>query len=426
MIKTSTQINTNDTLINQHTPQEPNHTNLHNRVSELEKNNKILLSEITKLKNERSTLKSESALALLKVEESCEILLEQLHRTQEQLERKTLDNKLALSKLSLYKDNFTNLINEHVEHWHFTELKTTILSKDDEPLTIAWQFSNVYVNNQIFPTLNFKTTIQGGVAGIIFPQQNEHSLYPLLQRWPRPWAEAPELCCLPVQGSYNQGSNAILSSLSTSDWRMLQDLTACLLKLLSEKNSRLTLDEGILVTIRGALENLKFSLGHWPKIFRYDAINIAGYMKLENFHSMEISLSNPQIGERLIGDFSYKISTVHAPGEPIDQHPRLEFPESSRNALQNWYVESEDDRGARLELRFAKPGAMDTEVWNQLSENDQILIAGLLGSSSTQFADLKLNDMQDIPPKEYWKAACETMRRILANLATYKRPAISR
>lgn len=109
----------------------------------------------------------------------------------------------------------------------------------------------------------------------------------------------------------------------------------------------------------------------------------------------------------------YGIATVDHDGS-FGQNPRLEFPESSKQVVSNWYPETLDGRGARLELRFAKPNAFDWNVWTRLSNEDRLLITALVTSIPSQIAAL---DRQGIHMQDWqkWNELGLVMRSILAS-----------
>lgn len=395
-------------------------TNIEDRIKELEKSNFELLAKISKSREERENLIKESARTHLKLEENCKILLSQLHRAQEQLEYSIVELANTHTQLKLYKENFINTQNSDPERWYYTDLKINVL-KQSEPFTIEWEITNTYINNQLVPKLQFKTIVDQGNTAIVFTRSVKTALGSPFLRWPHFIEDAGELCCAPIQGPHNHGSNSILSSLSTTDWMMLQSLTIRLCELTSKRQDNFQLNESQLSNLHQGLALFKTRLEAWPKLIRYDDICLVDTIELENYQAIEISFKNPQVGEKLVGDFTYRIATAYEFNEPIDQHPRLEFPEESRNALQNWYQETHDDRGSRLELRFAKSGALDTQVWNRLSSDDQILIAALLGSADIQLSRLISESDEKSVPKESWRTVCQTMRKVLSGFASHTR-----
>ncbi|WP_163008240.1 hypothetical protein, partial [Pseudomonas viridiflava] len=108
----------------------------------------------------------------------------------------------------------------------------------------------------------------------------------------------------------------------------------------------------------------------------------------------------------------YSLATVDH-DDTFGQNPRLEFDESARDVLENWFAESEDGRGLRLELRFARPDALDTNVWQILSDSDQILLAALVSNLTTQLNTIKTQCPEDVQRWEDWHDLADVVKAIM-------------
>jgi hypothetical protein len=352
-----------------------------------------------------------------------ELLLIQLHETQEELEASI--SKLHKMQITMdrYKIKLQRVLDCHPSYWHFNSVEACVLDGISGRHTVQWQFIDVDVGECLIPELRFKTVLVDGIAGIIFQRtQGPESPEPLL-RWPSVSTTAEELCCIPVKGPINSGNNAILSGLGPTDWKILQTLVQRLSVLLAEPNG-FQIPEGVDVpNLRNGLLALDKALAEWPNVLRYDDIRLHKILNIDGYHSLEIELVNPQLGQQVWPDFSYRIATVFEPGKTFSQNPRLEFPEKTRNVLQNWFAESNDERGARMELRFAHPSLMDTNVWSALAGNDRLLIAALITSTSTQLEEIRRKNSTVSQPWQDWVAVGKSMRSILANtMAMNTRP----
>src|SRR5690606_3325920 len=115
-------------------------------------------------------------------------------------------------------------------------------------------------------------------------------------------------------------------------------------------------------------------------------------------------------GDQEWTQLQYRLATVNEPGQPVGKNPRLEFPQCAQYTLKSWFAETADDRGSRLELRFAQPDAMDTEVWERLATEDQNHIAGLLSTLPMQLDDLQQAQQATTQPWEAWRSMANTMR----------------
>lgn len=318
-----------------------------------------------------------------------ELLLLNLHQTQEELEQYLLRAQATEAQCEKLRSCLQRALNDHPDYWAYDRLEASLLESTDTQQTVQWHLTDVYLGERVIPELRFKTVLVNGLAGIVIQRSaGIDSPEPLL-RWPGACAAAEELPCIPVQGSAAHGNNALLSALGPTDWNTLQALTKKLAALL-DKPETSQLPEGLdPVGLRNGLLALEATLTAWPNLLRYDAVQLHETPQDDGYQSLAIGLSNLQLGERHWSALDYRLATVDEPGQSFGQNPRLEFPESTRNALQSWFAESDDERGARLELRFARPGAMDIPVWNALTTCDQLIIAGLIAYLPLQLIEFQ-------------------------------------
>ena len=96
---------------------------------------------------------------------------------------------------------------------------------------------------------------------------------------------------------------------------------------------------------------------------------------------------------------------------------KLEFPEEfGKIILENWFAESEDNYGSKLELRFAIPNAMDINVWDKLSQNDKNFIynlVNLLPNRITQLSKINTNEKMFSRSFDDWINLANTIKNIL-------------
>jgi len=342
-----------------------------------------------------------------------ELLLLNLHQTQEELEQYLLRAQATEAQCEKLRSCLQRALNNHPDYWAYDRLEASLLESTDTQQTVQWHLTDVYLGERLIPELRFKTVLANGLAGIVIQRSaGIDSPEPLL-RWPGACAAAEELPCIPVQGSAAHGNNALLSALGPTDWNTLQALAKNLAALLDKPDAEQLTTALDAAGLRSGLLALEATLAAWPNLLRYDAIQLHETPQGDGYQSLAITLTNLQLGERHWSALDYRLATVDEPGQSFGQNPRLEFPESTRNALQSWFPESDDERGARLELRFARPEAMDTRVWNRLDGDDRLLIAALLVNFGTQLEDLRQASVASQPGQD-WQSVVELMKSILA------------
>lgn len=375
-----------------------------------------LQTRLDAFEREQAQQRAAFASQLEESESENDMLLLHLHETQEELEQYLLQHQASQAEVAQLRTRLNKLLVRVPDYWDADSIDVTPLDAPAGSQLVQWRLTNLDLGDRLVPELSFKTTFSNGLAGIII-QRSEGSESPApLLRWPAAFAAKQELPCIPVRGPATEGNNAALTGLGTSDWQLLQRLIRCLLALLNspdEKRLPSQLDrEGLC---QGLLA-LQHSLMNWPTVLRYDTIEMRQIQQTDTYHSLELRLENLQLGQQQWPALDYRLATVDTEPGDFGQNPRLEFPVSTREALQSWFAESDDERGARLELRFARPDAMDTRVWNGLAGNDRLLIAALLVSLAGQIEHLRAA-APSAQPWQAWQTLAESMRTILARNA---------
>ena len=358
------------------------------------------------------------------VNEENELLLEQLHLVQEELERYYLNlkqaeaDKLAVSSsVADLEKRVARLYARNPDFWDCDQVSVLPLPADGDTQQAQWTLTGLETAGRYIPTLRLKTTLRNGVAGLVILREGDGDAP--LERWPSSYAHTDELPCVVTEGGPLNGSNLALSSLSPADWDVLKKVVLYLVARL--ENSRPgSLPPGIdgMGLMRGLAQFAK-TLHSWPTLMRFKQISISPVTSIPNYAGLAINLSGVSLGDRRFDTLNYQLASVDSVAGQFGQDPRLEFPASAREVLSSWFAETRDDRGERLELRFAKPAVFDINVWRRLSHEDQTVVAALLTAMPMQLAALSGSGQGDAlfaghPPAQ-WQALSAWMTRTLAN-----------
>ncbi|SEJ34615.1 hypothetical protein SAMN04244572_03615, partial [Azotobacter beijerinckii] len=381
---------------------------------------KILSAEKTTLQANLDALTKEHEQQHSKLDESeneNQQLLIQLHQTQEELERYLLQYQSSQEQLGKQQTRLQKILQRHPDYWDFNTLEINLVESDSSQQIVQWRLTELYIGERLIPEIRFKTCLANGLAGIVIQRtEGTGSPAPLL-RWPNGFATAEELPCIPTRGPSTQGNNAALSGLGTSDWDTIQRLAKQLAGLLAQPTENRLPKQLNSAALRNGLLAFAKTLAGWPKMLRYDSIQLQEALCNQGYERLGISLGNLCLGHSHWPAFDYRLATVDIEPHPFGQNPRLEFPDgSSRNVLQNWFAESTDSHGSRLELRFARPNAMDTNVWGALSQNDQQLIGTLIKTLPLQLEDLKQAYPAASRPWQDWQAMAGMLRDTLRDI----------
>lgn len=361
-----------------------------------------ILSEQVQINDLRSKLKA--------VEQDKTMLLIDLMQIQVELEHHAIKNKDLDENLKCYKRIAKHLLRSYPDHIGFDDLRIEQDSVIGPPST-RWYFEELHFGVYYLPKLDFTLSLHNGVAGIAF-SRDENIDSPLF-RWPHTPKNKGPLLCLPEAGHALQGHNSTLSSLSTRDWHMLRTLVSCLKQLLATSTTIQLPNPSNASALHAALTELDKILAQWPPVLRHDHL----ILQVDNrgaYQGISFELHNVQLGDKLWPTLHYKLSTVDGPNEALGKHPRLEFPESTKHVFNNWFVESNDSSGARLELRFARPDALDTDVWHRIDSEDKVIVAGILSALPSQLEELQRSQVDLNVPWQTWQEIACSMKSILS------------
>ncbi|MFB8831505.1 hypothetical protein ACE0DR_24820 [Azotobacter sp. CWF10] len=306
------------------------------------------------------------------------------------------------------------MLKHHPDYWDFDTLEIELLKSDNTQQITQWRLTELYIGGRLIPEIRFKTCLVNGLAGIVIQRTEGTSSPAPLLRWPNAFANSEELPCIPTRGASTLGSNAALSGLGTSDWDTLQHLTKQLAGFLAQPTDGRIPRKLNTAALRNGLLAFAKTLAKWPRMLRYDSIQLQETLRNQGYERLGISLGNLRLDHHLWPAFDYRLATVDRGPHSFGQNPRLEFPDgSARGVLQHWFEESGDNNNPRLELRFAQPNAMDTRVWGMLSPNDQQLIGALIKTLPLQLEDLKQANPAASRPWQDWQALAGMLRDTL-------------
>ncbi|MDP9665677.1 UNVERIFIED_ORG: hypothetical protein J2W16_003410 [Pseudomonas cremoricolorata] len=322
----------------------------------------------------------------------------ELHKIQEKLREEHSKNLVLREKNILLKQRLEDLLNKNPHIWEY-ESFVVDTSSDHNGFLIC--IDNAQLKNKLFASIEVLVQFTDGIAALHF--LNTSTLRnQLFSEFKTSHSDKVSIC--PSAGSAFESSNYIISSLSTSDWEVVLEL------------SRKILQQGQLGRIEnfGPDEVHAFSifvkaLEDWPEILRFDDIESCSTLKEGSYENITLKLKNLSFGKISCNEFVFNVGTV-SQDNIFDYHPRLEFFETCRGVIQAWYAESSDHRGERFEIRYSLPNAIDAFVWRQLSIQDRCLITALIYYLPVQLKQM-IND-SDLASRDKWLLVTSTIRRI--------------
>ncbi len=317
------------------------------------------------------------------------MLIESLHYAQETSERLVSLQQIADQKIKTLTsrlDRFLKLNPNHID-FIIESIVEGPMKRSAQLTTIT--LKNVEINSQFFPTIliSIVSNKTKDVIDLFVKVEDDLSPFGLKQLGENSLGFQLSL----PDGKLNGNLSEQLSNLGTTDWNIAKSMFALLDKLLTEHNLAVGITSNKNSTLLNYIRNQAARFSAWPATLRFDQVSTGKIKHSENYHSLEIRISNLSINQKSYADFEFTLSTVTDESNDFSLNPRLEFTDSCKNIIENWYAESIEAEEERLELRLAAPNALDTNVWGLLSEADRLLITGLIGKLPIIVARLAKN-----------------------------------
>jgi hypothetical protein len=292
------------------------------------------------------------------------------------------------------------------------------------PPTIHWKITGLQVGAELHDEIQFASFVEAGVACLVF-KRNQDGVS-VFKRWPGIEGQGKlggksvaqgadnDTVVITTVGDETTGPSRArtLKDLSGTDWQLVKTLVALITKELAEPkllklpsalmgqsgpagstvakgrgttkgtakstapNSGVT---GPVTDLAKAFAQLQREFDQLPPLLHFDGLRLGYTQEEPEYEFLTFAFDKAWFGDRMLPAFEFRFASVNLPAGSFGSNPRLEFHEGrSKAAFERWFEESRDDYGSKLELRFAQPNAMDIEVWDRLTPNDQSLVAALI------------------------------------------------
>ena len=369
---------------------------------------KSLTSEVERLTADNKHYASK----IQETEKDNDLLVTHLHHAQEELERNLIAHQATKLQSAELDRHLRKMQASYPDHLDYESLEVTLVQESGDTHLTQWRLSEVVFQNRKIAELRFKVQIENNMASLTFQRDGDNNC---LTRWPLEHCFDQEFSLTSVAGGTRQGTNATLNALSTSDWKMVRALTKNLISRIDSRNVPKTLSNLDSQQLHKGLNFLLKTIDQWPLTLRYDDVSLISNIQHPNYDSLTIRLSNLQLGTLSWKYITYRLASVDFSKDSFGQNPRLEFPEDACTSLEGWFPESNDERGARLELRFAYPNAIDMNVWDALPSNDHLLITGLIATLPSQLSILQQDNIAKGRTWHEWQTLGSSLKEILLN-----------
>jgi hypothetical protein len=376
---------------------------------------------LTKARDEQAKLAAERQTkldALGKVQTKCqeaeqegELLLLQLHQVQEELEHYFLQNQELEQKLKANSTRWQRMLQRNPDYTDYESIELIEAPAGDNELA-HWRLANIDAAGRTFAALEFQTFVLSGVAGFTFTR-DEQGGSPLLH-WPAS-SSASNVYQIPLgrQATLEERIEGFFE-LSSSDWRLMQKLPRVLTGILEQPDAVKASGDFNALPLRLGLDKLGQIIDKFPHSLRFDGLKLKSEQVNRDYEHLWLSFENLSLGDKAYAEFEFRLSCANVHTDGFGKHPKLEFPEGAGQApLQNWFADSYDDFGAKLELRLALPEAMDMEVWQKFSTADHKFLIALVMRLPAILLALQSAGMQAKRSWDDWQAMVVELQRIV-------------
>ncbi len=333
--------------------------------------------------------------------EENDLLLSQLHQVQEELEDyflKYQESRTRLDEVSARLEKMQNAFPEYFS-WESIEVTEAPAGKGNQWF---WELRNVVSGRRQFSVIRLESKLVKRQLKLALVRESTHSP-DLLIRWP---TEDAYSLAFQLPGTPKEQRE-----LATSDWQLVDNLLTAIGKWISTPQAKLpdSIDRKLVNSEVLAVQK-KFQASR--SAFRVDRFTFEQGQTLPQYDSLSVKLEHLMLDGQYLPELRFQLATVQTNESDFGANPRLEFGPECAALIENWFAETYDHRGERLELRFARSEAMDTSVLNALSPNDQILMVNLILLLPEHLrATAAINGLRNT--KEKWQDIAENMRDTL-------------
>lgn len=338
-------------------------------------------------------------------------IIHKLHSVQRELEDNFEVLKIKSAYLQQYKRQWDALLQRYPDYCNYDIASITAIN-DDSDIFLKFEFSEIAIGHKFLPNLKVELVLTDNQVELHFLSR-EKAPSPFV-RWPF-FADQTTLATNTSGNPESSGQPFdIFFGLATTDVSFITTLTLWLLKILISPVEIENLEPSQRQLFFAGVHKLKNFLETPIFFVRYDHVKLKHEQINQTYEHIWLQISNISWNKIKLEKFEFRLSCANVEPEQFGAFPKLEFPESTcKLPFENWHIESSDDFGNKLELRFALPHDMDFDVWRGISDNDRVFIYSLVNGLEYILADLKNSNIKISRPWEDWIQMAHELRDLL-------------
>lgn len=379
-----------------------------------EEQNQVIanLKEVQEELDRSSSALQDTKNQLKDAQEEAELMLLQLHQVQEELEHYFLKYQDAKQELDDAALRWKRMLQRTPDYFDLESAEVHSIEGVGAE-TLRWRLKGLEAAGRKLSELELTTFIVDGIAGLELPRKVGDQN--IIQRWPAAVASDETLVVAWVgDTSANDKLTETLRQLGRSDWDLIRVIITAMITSLNTPGMLKSGNGVVVENTPQALGALQAKLSELPTAFRFDELTLTREQVNHDYEHLWLNFRHVAIGDKRLFDFDFRISCANLRPGVFGKHPKLEFPETSgRAAFSEWFDESYDDFGPKLELRFALPEAMDMEVWGRLSVSDREFLDELVQQMPVFLTELETSGVTLKRSWKDWQQLVHEVGRIL-------------
>ncbi|BDU58221.1 hypothetical protein LMORI2_12030 [Limnohabitans sp. MORI2] len=323
--------------------------------------------ELTTLKAERDKQAKLAQQTEAKYQDSAqenELLLLQLMQAQEELveyyEQKGEFEKLYLA----YKARWERLEKRLPNYLDYGAIEIVDVDGVSDVPSITWQVKDFAQAGVALSEFGFVTVLQDGHPGIGLVKDGQ------------PHAFVPKLL------NSNKDHLATFLGLATTEFKQLTAAVSILSQLEAGQWQGFEFPAQFdLAFWRPSIQTLLAQLKQLPALLRYDEVRLKRELINPDYEHLWLEFRGLSLGAAQWKKFEIRLGAALVQADGFSQYPKFEIPliDGKTKPFDSWYAESQDDSGAKLELRFAlDKNVFDVAVWAKLADADKALLLRLI------------------------------------------------
>jgi len=348
---------------------------------------------------------SESTKKISEVTQENKLQLNQLLQVQEDLETYYLGQQQFEGLYQGLQSRWMRLAKRYPNYVDFISVDVVAFDHQAEVPSVTWVVKDYAQGGAAIDEFKFQTVMQDGQPGIGLVDKdninaNEGVLVPKLLK---PQSNQLQRFVRMGQSNFRQllAATSIIMQMERSDWRDV--------KLPPE------FDLGFW---RSSFKLLPTHLQALPILLRYDEVKLKRELINPDYEHLWLEFKELGLGARTWPKFELRLGAALVKPNGFSQFPKIEIPliDGKIKPFESWYAESQDDNGAKLELRFSlEKNIFDTAVWSKLDAADKALIIRLIYILPDTLRRLETEQVAIHRPWATWVDFAQASAQIIEN-----------